>query len=77
MDKVKRSEVLSLSEIQGATWAKVLAYLNQRLESKRVENDNTKTAKETEKLRGRIAEIKNLIALGQPELQYETQEGFD
>ncbi len=76
-ERIRNSLVLSPQDIQGATWNKVLQYLNQRLDTKRAENDNSKTIEGTEKLRGRIAEIKNLMSLGQPEPEYETQVGFD
>ena len=57
--------VLTPMEKQGATWAKIEAELNRRLTTLRSNNDAmTLTEAETQHLRGRIAELKSIIALG-------------
>lgn len=59
--------VLEPGDIQGPTWARLKAHLQDRLTSLRQRNDNaTLSYDETQKLRGRIAECKYLLALGSP-----------
>lgn len=57
---------LNENDQQSATWKKLEKYLQDRLETLRAENDRTRGAKETEKLRGKIAAVKELLALGKP-----------
>lgn len=45
-------------------WAKVEAFLGQRLESLRKENDKDCDERETARRRGAINEVKTLMALG-------------
>lgn len=54
---------LTDSEKSSAAWGKVHAYLAQRLEALRVANDRDMTEQETAKQRGRIAEVRALMAL--------------
>lgn len=55
LDKVERNTT---------TWLKVYGYLTQRLVSLRARNDGDMTERETAMLRGQIAEIKALLAMG-------------
>lgn len=50
------------------TWLRVKEQLEERLAELRAQNDKTATEAQTEKLRGRIAEVKDLIALGNSEV---------
>lgn len=47
-------------------WLALRAYLERRLESQRAKNDTDLSPDETAKVRGRIAEIKALLALENP-----------
>lgn len=55
---------LSDAEKSSAAWGKVRAYLSNRLNELRVANDRDMTEQETAKQRGRIAEVRALMALG-------------
>jgi len=47
-------------------WLALRAHLERRLESQRAKNDTDLSPDETAKVRGRIAEIKALLALENP-----------
>jgi hypothetical protein len=49
-----------------STWNKIRRHYEARLETMRRKNDGVLTPEETARLRGRIAEIKNLLAIGDP-----------
>jgi hypothetical protein len=53
-------------ELQSAVWLKLQAHLNDRLQALRCQNDGDLTMEQTIKLRGRAAQLKELLALGQP-----------
>lgn len=57
-------EVLSKSERQGAVFQKIDAYYRDRLLTLRSENDGNLDPVATAKVRGRIAEVKYILALG-------------
>lgn len=57
---------LSNEERQSALWLKLRAHLEDRLEALRFQNDGDRTPEETAKIRGRIAEVKNMLALDPP-----------
>lgn len=59
-------------EFQGPTWIKLKKYLEARQALLRAKNDASVDAAKTEKLRGRLAEIKHLLALDQPTPQAES-----
>jgi hypothetical protein len=44
-------------------WLKIKSHLEERIEIHRASNDKTQEADATEKLRGRIAELKDLLRL--------------
>ena len=54
---------LTQSERQSSAWQKLMERFKVRLESLRAANDGPKDAVETAELRGRIAEIKALMAM--------------
>lgn len=56
-------KILSDAEFKAAVWGKIKAHLTERLEGLRVSNDNELSADRTARLRGRIAELKYLLAL--------------
>ena len=70
-------ELLTDFERQSKIWLKLQAHFEKRLELLRVTNDSSKTHLETEKLRGGISEVKALLALGQPDLATESNDGFN
>jgi hypothetical protein len=57
-------------EVASALWTRLSAHLNERLQVLREKNDNTLDEQQTARIRGEIAEIKRLLALGQPETKY-------
>jgi hypothetical protein len=56
--------VLTLGDRQSACWQKVSKYLEAELERLRRQNDKPALADDTARLRGRIAAVKDLLALG-------------
>lgn len=54
-------------ETRSAAWMKVEHFLRERLEVLRCRNDGALTVEETSNLRGRIAQVKEILALGLPE----------
>lgn len=58
---------LSREERDSALWMKLEAHVKGRLELMRVQNDNRMDQAETERLRGRIAFAKELLALSEDE----------
>jgi hypothetical protein len=59
-----KARLLTQQDINGQVWKKIQDHLNARLLTMRAKNDGNLTADETAKVRGRIAEIKNMIELG-------------
>lgn len=57
---------LDAIEKQSALWRKIEAHLLSRLALMRQRNDGNLDPTETAKVRGRITELKDLIALGEP-----------
>jgi hypothetical protein len=55
---------LTEGELVSGLWVKMRMHLQARLELLRRQNDNTQSEAETADLRGRIAELKRLIAIG-------------
>ena len=47
------------------TWNRIQGYLNNRLFELRIQNDRNCDERDTSILRGRIAEIKSLLSLGE------------
>ena len=50
-------------------WIKIKEHLESRIDKHRASNDKTQSNEETEKLRGRIAELKYLITLEKDGIQ--------
>lgn len=57
---------LTEQEIHSAVWIKLRDHMADRLEALRCQNDGDLDPLATARLRGRIAAIKELLALGQP-----------
>ncbi|HUT87052.1 MAG TPA: hypothetical protein VMX15_03080 [Candidatus Heimdallarchaeota archaeon] len=57
---------LSRSESQSALWKLIEGHLEERLLSLREKNDNPADGETTAHTRGRIAEVKDLMALAMP-----------
>lgn len=70
-------EVLSDLERKSAVWLKVKAYYEKRLATQRSKNDGDLPAEITAKTRGRIAEIKELLALGEPQQKIDAEPHID
>lgn len=51
------------AERRDPLWNRIKAFLEGRLQSHRLDNDNNKSPEDTAKLRGRIAELKYLLDL--------------
>lgn len=58
---------LDLNDRNSPTWAKLKRHLEAQIEKLRAQNDNDLDPVKTAKLRGRIAGLKNLLALGSPD----------
>lgn len=54
---------LTEMEHQSALWQKLDTHLHERLQALRSRNDGDLAPEETQKLRGRIAQIKEILAL--------------
>lgn len=54
---------LEVSDRQSVTWARLSSYCDDRLATLRAQNDADMSEVETAKLRGRIAEVKAMLAL--------------
>jgi hypothetical protein len=61
-----REPVVSELERQSVLWAKLKRHLEARIARLRALNDRPRSADETARLRGRIAEAKSLLALDNP-----------
>lgn len=57
--------MLNKLEKDSALWQKLEAHLKETLESLRSQNDADLSAEATAKLRGRIATVKTMLALGE------------
>lgn len=57
---------LTEQERNSELWRKLKAHMEARLHEHRVENDKAQSVEKTEKLRGRIAELKHLMNLEKP-----------
>lgn len=53
---------LSPIEMETPVWHKIRVELEQRLETLRKENDGSLSHDETQKIRGRIAEVKTILS---------------
>lgn len=64
--------VLDAADRQSAAWLRLRAHLEKRLDGLRRENDRAQPAEDTAELRGRIAECKRMLALGEetPQLEW-------
>ena len=58
--------MLDLTDIQSATWQKMRAHIQARIDLLRKQNDNDADQESTAKLRGRIAELKKLLGTAEP-----------
>lgn len=73
-DAADEAFVLDEMERQSALWKRLKAHLESRLAKKRVQNDNAKLGEvQTARQRGRIAEIKYLLALDKPAPEREAE----
>lgn len=57
---------LTTQDFQSATWQKIAALCEQRLDVLRKQNDGPLDAIETANKRGRIAEVKRILAMANP-----------
>lgn len=57
---------LTDADLQSAAWIKIKAKCEARIKSLRRQNDGDKDPIETAKIRGRIAEVKKLLAMENP-----------
>lgn len=64
---------LDQHEVMSAVWLKLEAYLNERLSALRMNNDGDLTPEQTAKTRGKIASIREILALA--EQREQVQEG--
>ena len=56
-------------ERQSALWQKLAAHLSERLDAQRARNDGDLSPEDTQKLRGRIAQLKEILALAREPVQ--------
>lgn len=57
---------LTREDLVSPCWAKIKARLEKRLESLRARNDGDLDERQTQRLRGSIAEVKFLLSTGDP-----------
>lgn len=57
--------MLNDREMNSPLWLRISEHLRARLERMRIKNDSNLAPEETAMLRGRIAELKNLLAAGE------------
>ncbi len=72
---VAARRLLDLSDRQSATWRKLKKHFETRLAEMRARNDNDLDVLTTAKLRGSVAVIKELLALGDQDPTMEADEG--
>lgn len=53
----------------GPTWGRIADHLRQRIATLRAQNDKPIEQREADLLRGRIAELKDLLALGEEQVE--------
>ena len=58
--------VIGQVDAQSAVWLKLKKHIGERLETLRAKNDADQDERKTSRLRGRIAELKYLMALDSP-----------
>lgn len=58
---------LEKGDLSSPTWSKLRRHMEAQLDKLRRENDKDADPVRTAKLRGRIAQLKNLLALGNPQ----------
>lgn len=58
--------ILTPADRQSAIWLKLKEHYTQRLNTLREQNDGNLDAEATAKIRGRIAEARQFLALGNP-----------
>lgn len=58
---------LTIEEARSALWLKIKADAEEKLGGYRTNNDYDLSEKETQKLRGRILEVKELLDIGIPD----------
>lgn len=58
---------LDKADLRSSLWIRLSAHLNERLEEERVRNDGRLNPEETSRLRGRIAQLKEILALAEQE----------
>jgi hypothetical protein len=56
---------LSRNDIASATWQKLAKHLARRIDDLRAQNDGQLSELDTARLRGRIAEIKQILSLAE------------
>lgn len=56
-------------EMQSALWQKLHAHMAERLDALRRSNDGDLSIEETQRLRGRIAQLKEILALAREPVQ--------
>lgn len=66
---------LTQAELNSSVWKKIEGHLEKRLESHRRRNDASLDERKTEKLRGKISEVKQLLGLNDPANQSNEPEG--
>lgn len=67
---------LSLAERNSHLWQRLAKHLEGRLQKLRTENDTDLTESRTAQLRGRIAEIKALMALGNEPIELDQESAW-
>lgn len=67
MNQIKKQKPFELyaEDKISSTWNRLQGYLTNRLYELRMQNDRPMDDKDTANLRGRIAEIKSLLSLGE------------
>lgn len=72
---MRKRFTLTEQEIHSALWKKLSAHYAHKLDMRRKDNDGNHDAIVTAKLRGRIEELVDFLALGKPAPDQETDDG--
>lgn len=72
---MKEERLLTSFDLASSAWVKLSTHIAAEIQHLRMKNDNDADAVKTAHIRGRIAALKNLLALGNPDPAVEVDDG--